>query len=538
VAAARPARSGSNSLLWILLIAVLAIGGAFGFRYWLAREKIQEAARAAQAALARDTYGGFRDCDIALRELVHSGSPETHLVLERAYALAELAARYGDDQAGVESKLLMEPVEIQVDKQDLTLPAEDLSRLYATDALLALGEKAPGDAIVALGKVAEDQSSGELLVVKAEADAIDERNDLARAALDLALKKDPDLLEGLRLAAEVAYSSHRPVDAAGYYRRILVKNPAHVPSLVARAELAVEGQGVPPEVAVESLNQVLSLLPSEGSPEEQCRALVALVRLDLRLGHSLNAPSHLDRAADLEDAPPSCQIDLASLDRRLSRNAEALALLTKAAKADDPGDAPLALGEVIDDPHQALELAKTPEPPDLRLLQKNVWEGRAAAIAVRADLALGQRKEALAYSDALLVDTPQAWVGMARLRHADGGKAGKAAALRAFAEAMKTARAQPQPGDALAGVGEAALSMQDYGVALQACDASAAVAAGNCRALLCAARALHALGKNVDARTRLDQALLINPDARGVESLKADLMPEAAPVEPTAGATK
>ncbi len=535
VAAPAPKAAGSNRLLWILLVAVLAIAGAFAFRYWLARQKLQEAARAAQAALSRDTYGGFRDCDLALRELVHAGSPEAHLVLMRAYALAELADRYGDDQASIESKLLMEPIEIQLDKGDLTLPPEDLSRLYAADAMLALGEKAPGDAIVALGKVSEEQSSGELLVVKAEADAIDERNDLARAALNLALKKDPDLLEGLSLEAEIAHNSHRPVDAAGFYRRILLKNPAHVPSLIARAELAVEGPGVDPAAAAESLNRVLSLLPSEGSPEEQCRALVALVRLDLRLDHALTAPSHLDRAADLEDAPPSCQVELATLDRRLGRNAEALALLNRAVKADDPGDAPLALGEVIDDPHQALELSKTPEPPDLGQRQKNLWEGRAAAIAVRADLALGQRKAALALSDALLVDEPEAWVGMARLRHAQGEKA---AVLRALTEAEKVARAAPQPGDALADVGEAALSLQAYAMAEQVCEAAASVAAGNCRALLCWARALHALGKNADARTRLDQALLINPDAKGLEALKNDLMPEAPPAIPTAGNPK
>jgi tetratricopeptide (TPR) repeat protein len=526
------ARSGGNSLLWILLVAILAIAGAFGFRYWLQREKVKEAAHAAQVALARDTYGGFRDCDLALRELVHPGSKEISLVLMRAYALAELAGRYGDDQAAIESKLLMEPIELQIDRGDLALQSDDLSRLYASEALLALGEKAPGDAIVALGKVADQQSSGELLVVRAEADAIDERPDLAKAALDLALKKDPELLEGLRLAAEVAYAAHRPVDAAGFYRRILIKNPAHVPSLVARAELAVEGTGVPADVAADSLNRVLSLLPSEGSPDEQCRALVALVRLDLRLGHSLTAPSHLDRAGDLEDAPPSCQIDLASLDRRLGRNAEALALLTRAAKADDPGEAPLALGEVTDDAHLALELSKTAAAPDMRMTQNNIWDARAAAIGVRANLMLGQRKAALALQDALQVETPAAWVGMARLRSVENGKAAKVAEARALENALKLARQAKQPGDALADVGEAALSLQSYGIAQVACDAAAAVAAGNCRAFVCAARALHALGKNAEARSRLDQALLINPDVKGLEKLKTDLMPEATALVP------
>jgi tetratricopeptide (TPR) repeat protein len=300
-----------------------------------------------------------------------------------------------------------------------------------------------------------------------------------------------------------------------------------VPSLVALAELAVDGQGgVVPAEAAASLNHVLSALPAEGSPEEQCRALLALVRLDLTLGHSLTAPSHLDRAADLEDAPPSCQLELAGLDRRLSRDAEGLALLKRAIEADDPGDAPLALAEVTDDPRAALKLSETPEPTDLGLAQKNVWEARAAAVAVRADLALGQRKAALALSPALAVDTVTAWLAVARLRHAQGEKA---ATLRALGEASKLAHAAPQPGDALADVGEEAYSMQLFALAQQDCDAGAAAAAGNCRAQLCAARALHALGKEAEAQSRLDQAMLINPDARGVETLKGELQAALAP---------
>ncbi|MHB8418633.1 MAG: tetratricopeptide repeat protein [Myxococcales bacterium] len=521
-AAPRPA--GSWRLVALVSLVALAIASAFGFRAWQKRKRIREAARNASAALARDTYGGFRDADLALRDLVGPSSPEHHLALERAYALAELAARYGDDQAGVEAKLLTGPIEIAVDKGNLALPAEDLSRLYASDALVALGEKAPGDAIVALGKVPEEQSSAELLVVKAQADAQDENAALAKAALDGALRRDPELPEALDLQAQVARSTHRPADAIALYQRILARNPTHVPSLLALAEMAVAAQG-DPAAAAAGIDRVLAQLPSEGSPDEQCRALLALVRLDLSLGHAVTAPSHLDRAGDLEDAPASCQVELARLDQRLGRQPEALALLKKAATADDPGDAPLWLGEATDDPRAALKLSKTEVPPDLTLAQKNAWGARAAGIAVRADLALGQRKAAAALADALSVETVPGMLGTARLR---AGLGERAAALRALGEAFRIASRGPEAADALADVGETALAVGAPNLARAACD-DAASAPGNFRALFCAARALHALGKTDEARQRLDRALLVNPSAPGVGALRAELSPPPAP---------
>jgi len=521
--AARPASSWP--LIAVVALVAVAIAGAFAFRAWQKRQKLHAAARVAAAALARDSYGGFRDADLALRDMVGPLSPEHHLALERAYALAQLDARYGDDQAGVEAKLLTGPIEIAVDKGDLTLAPEDLSRLYAADALVALGDKAPGDAIVSLGKVPDDQSSPEILVVKARADALDENEALAKAALDRALQGAPDSPEVLQLAAEVARASHRPADAVALYQRILAKNPTHVPSLLALAELAVDGQG-DPQAAAAGIDRILPSLPAEGSPDEQCRALLALVRLDLRQGHSVTAPAHLDRAADLEDAPASCQIALARLDQRLGRGEEALALLKKAAEDDDPGEAPLALAEATDDPRTALKLSQTPEPPDLSIAQKNAWEARAAGVAVRADLALGQRKAAAALADALSVESVPGMLGTARLRH---GLGERYAATRAMADALRLAHASADPGDDLADVGEAALALDSFAVARDACDAAAAAGAGNFRALVCAARALHALGKNDDARQRLDQAMLVNPGATGIDTLRSALEPPAPP---------
>jgi hypothetical protein len=512
-------------LLRILAVATVAIAGAFGLRAWLEQRKIEEAAEAGQAALARDTYGGFRDCDLALREVVAPGSPETSLVLVRAYALAELAAHYGDDQAGVESKLLLGPVEIRLSNGGLSLSAGDLSRLYASQALVALGDRAPGDALLAVGKVSEEQSSAELLAVRAEADLIDERSDLAKAALDAALGKDPGLLEGLRLQAEAALAAHRPEEAAVIYRRALAVNPRHVPSLVALAELASTIPGFDRLATADSLNDLSNLLSAEGSPDEQCRALLALAQLDLEVGHALAAPGLLEQAGQLEDAPLACELELAGLDRQLGREAAGHEQLERAAKSEAPGEAPLALAEAEVDPHAALELARQATPPELGIAKRYVWEARAAAVAVRANLALGQRKAAAALSGALQIDSWQARLGVARLRSAEGRPAEAAAAL---ADAVKLARAAPRPGESLAEVGEAALSLQAFVTAQQACDAAAAATAGNCRAWLCSARALHSLARDGEARKRLDQAFLVNPAAPGVEALAGELRPSMA----------
>ncbi len=505
-----PSAGGSRRLWAIVAAAAIAVGGAFTLRAWLRRVRLARAAHAAHQALERDTYGGLRDADLALRAFIHPGSPEVHLALERAYALAELAARYGDDQAEVESQLLLRPIELSLDRGDIRLSSADVARLYAAKGLDALGDNAPGDAIVALAKATDDQATAELLEVQAQADRTLERPGLADTAIHRALALDGKGISVLHLAADLARAEGRPRDAAALYARILSRSPAHVPSLVALAELAAAGQAGDPAQAATAVQRSLSLLPSEGSPDEQCRALLALVRLDLRLGRPIDAPNHLDRAADLDDPPASCELDLARLDRRLGRRPRAVADLEKALDADDPGEAPLALAELTDDPRAALKLASTPPPPDLGLSQRNLWAARAAAAAIRADLALSDARAAFALAPQLAVDTVPARIGEARLKKARGESA---AAARALASAAQLARVSKTPGDSLADVGEAALDLGAPETALSACDGAAAAAPGNCRALLCAARALHALGRDADAAARVAQALVIDPSA-------------------------
>ncbi len=502
---ASPAERRSRRVVTAAAAAAVALAGALALHAVLRRVRLRRAAQAARSALARDTYGGYRDADLALRDLVPSGSPRLRLALVRAYALAMLAARYGDARSAAELPALLRPIEVAA-ARGAALPAGDAARLRAATALAALADRRPGDAIVLLAGLSGSRATAESLLARAEADRALGRIDLAAAAVERARGLAPNRIAVLHLAADLARADGKPGEAIARYRAILAANPKHVPSIVALAELAAEGQAGDRAAAAAAAARVLGLLAGEASPDERCRAVAALAKLDLELGRGLDALGRLRRAGDLPAPPPACAIALARLDRRLGRRSEAVALLREAAGvASGRGDVALALAEIEDDPRAIRELVAAGPPADLDLAAENVWNARAAAAEVRADLALGDRAAALALAPRLDVDCVQGWIGQARL--ARGAEA--ADLLRTAARA---ARGAPHPGDTLADVGEAALSLGLPAEALSACEAAAKAAVDNCRALLCAASALKALGREADARDRLDQALVDNPD--------------------------
>jgi tetratricopeptide (TPR) repeat protein len=432
----------------------------------------------------------------------------------------------------VESELLLLPLEQK---------ATALPRVFLARALLLLSSEGPGSALLAIDRAPEGVATPELEVGRARIQAALERPDLARRSLDAAHRADPKLLEALLTAADLARAGRRFEEAADGYRAALTLNPLHVPSLLGLAELALErgateaaGQAGRPvedqggalrgeaQRVADELDRSLAALPAEASPGEQCRLLLDLVQLDLILGHALTAPNHLDRAADLDDAPADCQLDLARLDRRLGRGQHALALLRKAADAEDPGTAPLALAEALEDPADALRWASRPPPPEFTPEERIEWTSRADATRVRAELGLGQRQAAADLAVELLeIQTVEARLALARLRHTQESRGSR----RLLGAALRLARDGKRPGDELAEVGEVALSLDVLPLALEACDAAVERARDNCRALICSARALHGEGKDDLARARLDQALLLNPTAEGAEELHAKLAP-------------
>ena len=106
------ARAAKGYGLWVVLVlGVLAVIGSVAYRAYQARARLKAAVAAAELALARDTYGGFRDTDRALRDFVTPRSTRTKMIAMRSYALAQLAARYGDNQAAVDSELLNAPLQ-------------------------------------------------------------------------------------------------------------------------------------------------------------------------------------------------------------------------------------------------------------------------------------------------------------------------------------------------------------------------------------------------------------------------------------------
>ncbi|MHB1844046.1 MAG: hypothetical protein ACYCWW_04315 [Deltaproteobacteria bacterium] len=516
-ARAVPSSSDGRRLAAVLLLAALAIGGSLAVRAILHRQKLRSATAAAAEALGRDTYGGYRDVDLALRELVTPGSTETALAAERAYALAQLSASYGDDQAGVESELLLLPLE----------RAEAPSaRVYAARALLLLGKGEPGSALLAAGRASEGETSAELEAVRARIAQALERPDLAQQAIAAALLAAPKLVVALRAKGDLARARGQFAQAVAAYDAALAENPRHVSSLLALGQMAERGQAGEPARQASELERELPLFAAEGSPGEQCEALATLARLDLRLGHALAASSHLDRAGALDDAPAACRVELARLDRRLGRDASALALLRVAVEDDDPGEAPLVLAEWTPDSKEALDWATRPPPTGLPPRLHDQWIARAGAAELQARLSSGDRNGAQLVARRL--EGIEDWhiaLALARLR-------GSRAEARLVEEALRWARATLEAGDALTSIGEAALSLRLNVLAAEACEGGAAHGDGNLRALLCAARALHAAGKDEAARAMLDRAAAIDPGALAVDKLRGEL---AAALPPTPG---
>jgi hypothetical protein len=510
--------------LWIFLgSAVLAIVAALVLRSIWRQRALGRAEVAAYAALDRDTYGGYRDADLALRPFIEPDGSHPTLAAVRSYALAQLASRYGDDQAAVESELLLLPLEQQ---------SHPPPRTTASRALLLLARGEPGSALLALhwdpsGAPPEDAAAQVRIQMALQ------RPDLAHQSLVTALAKGTPSLELLHVAADEARGAGRRTEAREFYTRALALNPHHIPSLLAIAELAAEDPTPNGAETPIGLQQDLPNLTSEASPSEHCEALQALAQLALKRGDVATALSLLGRTAELEEAPALCLLQLARMDRRLGRPTQALALLKRAAHQDDPGEAPLALGEQLPDARAALaELAVAPS-RDASPAQAALWTSRANAARVRANLMLGDRRAAEAAGSYLAPDQGlKALLSIARLRALAGEHA---YASRALSMALHAARTSPERADDLVDVGEVALGLGAPAMDAEACDEAAATVPGNCRALVCSARAFRALGRLEDARSRLSKALAINAEAPVPPALRSDLG-LAAPAAPMLGA--
>jgi hypothetical protein len=524
-----PRKPGRESRrLWVILgSAALAIIAALALRSIWHERALERAEGQSGRALERDTYGGYRDADLALRPFVEPDSSRTDLAAVRGYALAQLASRYGDDQAAVESELLLMPLEQQ---------SHPLARATTARALLLLARGEPGSALLALHWDPSAPGSAEQAAAQVRIQMALQRPDLAHQTLTQALARGVPSLELLHVAADEARRAGHRAEAREFYTRALVLNRGHIPSLVALAEFAADDPttGLEPPVG---LQQEIPNLSSEASPSEHCEALEALTRLALKRADFPTALSLLDRTAELEDAPASCLLELARMDRRIGRPTQALALLKRAAHDDSPGEAPLALGEQLQDPRAALaELAVEPS-RDASPAEAALWAARANAARVRANLMLGDRRAAEAAGSFLATDQGvKALLALARLR-ALGGE--HAFASRAIALAHRAARTSSERADDLVDVGEVALALGSPATAAEACDEAATAAPGNCRALICSARALRALGRLEDGRGRLSKALAINAEAPLPPTLRADLglaaPSAAAPPLPPAG---
>ena len=183
---ALPAGFAEGKRLWALLAGSgLVVAAALGVRVYLHQRTLRAATEQAEAALARNTFGGFREVDQVLAPLVPPGSSQGQLLALRAYALAEIAARYDDDQAAaVESDLLLMPLELSG-----ALPGRASMRRGLPFLLLAGGE--PGSALTALGRAPEG-SREDLSVLKARIASALDRPDLAEAAIAESLSgEDP-----------------------------------------------------------------------------------------------------------------------------------------------------------------------------------------------------------------------------------------------------------------------------------------------------------------------------------------------------------
>ena len=525
------ARAASGRGLWVVLgAAVLAVVLALAVRAYLHASALRAATATAEAALSRDTFGGFRDADRALRDLVGPHSQDLYRVSLRSYALAQLAARYGDDQAAVDSELLNAPLERALQGgqiHDADLPA----RFWAARALLLLASSEPGSALLMLSGSPPGHESSELSVVRAQVLTQLEKPAAAAAALSESLNRKPPSLEALWAAAATADKAHDDARTFDLAEQAVQQNPNHWPSLLLLGALGLR-KAVDPEQAKELLARALPNAATEASPAEQCLALTELAQLDLILGNISAVVATIDRGANIEEISPTCRVDLARIDRRLGRDEQALALLHAAADDEDPGEAALAYAEVVGDPIARLRYAGAPPPPGLTNLEASRYTARVNAVRLQAALQLGKRKEAALLAPKIEGwETPQGFDALAHLKAANGDLKG---ATRLLEEARRVAAKAPNAGDVLASVGEQALALSMWQQAATACGDGARHAPGNYRALLCQARGLWGQGRTADARIAIDKAVALNPLGEQATALRAQIIPGTALAAPAA----
>jgi tetratricopeptide (TPR) repeat protein len=511
---ALPAGFAEGKRLWLLLgTSALAVVAALGVRVYLHHRALRTANELAEAALARDTFGGFRDADQALRPFASTGSDEGSLLALRAYALAQIASRYGDDQAAVEADLLLMPLE----RQDQPWP-----RIYAARALLLLAGGEPGSALTALGRVTEIAGSRELLTLKARIQSALDRPDLAAATINQAMSGENPPVEALYTAAGLASQRHQYRNALDLYQAALGLSPQHVPSLVAIADLSVAGHYRDPGQARDLLNRSLGAFPSEASPGELCQLYLDLAQLDLLLGLVAEAPEILDKAGELDEAPAGCRLPLARLNQRLGRRKLGLEILEKAAADDETGEAPLAIAESSSDWQRVLEWLDRPPPTELGPGRLAGWNRRAHALRLSALCALGRRQQAAPLLPELTgMDFTDALLGVARY-YALLGDSSEAQRLLSQARTKASQSGELSP-DELSRVGEVALSLRAYSVAAAACAEGAQRTPANYRALVCLARGLVGEGRGREAAASLDRALALSPDGTEALQLKSSL---------------
>ncbi len=511
---ALPAGFAEGKRLWLLLGASgFAVIAALGVRLYLHHRAVRIATDLAEASLARDTFGGFRDADQALRPYATSGSGNAGLRALRAYALAQIAARYADDQAAVEADLLLMPLERD---------GQPLPRIYAARALLLLAGGEPGSALTALGRAPDVAASREILTLKARIQSALDRPDLAEGTINEAISGSDPSVEALYTAGGLASQARQYRKALDLYQQALGQSPQHIPSLVAIADLSVAGHYRDPAQARDLLNRSLGAFPSEASPGELCQLYLDLAQLDLLSGLVAEAPDMLDRAGEVDESPAACRLPLARLNQRLGRRQVALEVLEKAAADDDTGEAPLALCESLTDWPKALEWLDRPAPPELGPGGLAAWTKRAHALRLSALCGLGRRQQAAPLLQELTgMEFTDALIGVARY-YALLGDYSEAQRLLSQARLKAAQSGDPAP-DELSRVGEVALTLRAYGVASAACADSAQRTPANYRALMCLARGLASEGRGREATASLDRALALNPASAEALQLKSSL---------------
>ena len=511
-------RTSSGKLVWVVLAsALLAVIGAFAYRAYEAKRQLKIAVAQAEAAMARDTFGGFRDCDRALRDFVTPKSKRTDLISMRSYALAQLAARYGDDQAAVDSELLNATLERGDEGHRGELPG----RYYAARALLLLANGEPGSALLMLSGSPTTADSPELQVVRAQVLQGLEKPADAQTAMIRARAHLPPSLEALLGAATNAHLAHQDARAAELAQKALAVNPNHWPSLLLVGDLALHSKAIPLPLARDLIERAMSTLTSEASPTEQCQALDELAQIDLSLQNIAGVFQTLDRGADIDETQPACRLQLARLNLRLGRERQALLLLGAAASDEDPGEASLVYAEASHDPKVLIEQASRPIPPELSAAVSARWQARIDALKLEATLSLDERKLAPPLAKRIEGwEIPQVQGVLARYRLLTGDAKG---AAKLMDGAILSASKQPDAGDALAAVGERALELNQYPQAVTACAEGARRVTANYRAFLCEARALVKLRRFAEASAAVDQAVSLNPSAPEAGALRAQL---------------